>query len=79
MFDCSCAPTEASQPVLEDIAAFPIPGNCFINLDVDTWHAGPYFDDEVINFYNLELSYTNINDHHAYNFEQRENLELEIV
>lgn len=72
-------PTAAAMPVLKEIVAFQIPGNCFIKLDVGTWHAGPYFDDEFIDFYNLELSDTNINDHHTYNFGQRENLELELV
>lgn len=72
-------PTDASQPVLEDIAAFQIPGNCFIKLNQGTWHAGPYFDDEFVDFYNLELSDTNINDHDTYNFGQQDNLELEIV
>lgn len=72
-------PTDASQPVLGDIAAFRIPGNCFIKLDVGTWHAGPYFDDEFVDFYNLELSDTNINDHDTYNLLKNNNLELEIV
>ena len=72
-------PTDASQPVLEDIAAFQIPGNCFIKLDVGTWHAGPYFEHEFVDFYNLELSDTNINDHDTYNLLKNDNLELEIV
>ena len=72
-------PTNASQPVLDDIVAFRIPGNCFIKLNQGTWHAGPYFDDEFVDFYNLELSDTNINDHDTYNFGQRDNLELEII
>lgn len=71
-------PTNASQPVLEQVAAFRIPGNCFIKLKVGTWHAGPYFDDEFVDFYNLELSDTNINDHDTYNF-GKNNLELEIA
>lgn len=72
-------PTDTSRPVLEDIAAFRIPGNCFIKLNQGTWHAGPYLNDEFVDFYNLELSDTNINDHYTYNFGQRNNLELEIV
>ncbi len=72
-------PTDASRPVLEEIAAFRIPANCFIKLNVGTWHAGPYFDDEFVDFYNLELSDTNINDHDNYNFLKNDNLELEIV
>ena len=72
-------PSEAPEPNLEKISAFRIPGNCFIKLEVGTWHAGPYFDDDFVDFYNLELSDTNINDHDTYNFLQNQNLELEIV
>lgn len=72
-------PSAAPQPVLEEITAFKIPSNCFIKLEVGTWHAGPYFDHELVDFYNLELSDTNINDHDTYNFGQQDNLELEIV
>lgn len=59
--------------------AFQIPGHCFIKLDVGTWHAGPYFDDQFVDFYNLELSDTNINDYEIYNFRKNNNLELEIA
>ncbi len=72
-------PTDAPQPVLEEIAAFVIPANCFIKLDVGTWHAGPFFDDEFVDFYNLELSDTNINDHDSYNFQKSKNVSWEIV
>lgn len=54
-----------AKPLLEEIQAFRIPGNCFIKLHIGTWHAGPYFDEESIDFYNLELSDTNIVDHHT--------------
>ena len=54
-----------AKPKLEQIEAFLIPGNCFIKLHVGTWHAGPYFDADFVNFYNLELSDTNIVDHHT--------------
>ncbi len=70
-------PTEAPQPELGAIAAFRIPGDCFIKLNQGTWHAGPYFDDQFVDFYNLELSDTNINDHDTYNFGNA--LELEIL
>ncbi len=72
-------PSEAPAPKLEEISAFRIPGNCFIKLEVGTWHAGPYFDGEFVDFYNLELSDTNITDHDTYNFLQNQNLELEII
>lgn len=72
-------PCNRDKPLLENIVAFRIPGNCFIKLELGTWHSGPYFDDKFVNFYNLELSDTNINDHETYNFGKNENLELEIV
>jgi ureidoglycolate hydrolase len=54
---------DAARPHPSDIQAFQIPGNCFIKLEVGTWHAGPYFDGNTVDFYNLELSDTNIVDH----------------
>lgn len=73
------APPTDAPPVVEEITAFRIPGNCFIKLDVGTWHAGPYFEHESVDFYNLELSDTNINDHFTHNFLQSHQLEFEFV
>jgi ureidoglycolate hydrolase len=53
----------AAEPVLEDIAAFLIPGTVAIKLHRGTWHAGPFFDGGKIDFLNLELSDTNDTDH----------------
>ncbi|MFN9858535.1 MAG: ureidoglycolate lyase, partial [Pseudanabaena sp.] len=62
------APTSAPDQInLEQIAAFRITGNCFIKLNTGTWHAGPLFADEFIDFYNLELHDTNINDYEVCN------------
>lgn len=72
-------PAEADEPDLGAIAAFRIPGNCFIKLNLGTWHAGPYFDQPSIDFYNLELSDTNITDHQTYNLLTQHGLEFEIV
>lgn len=55
--------SDRPYPQLENIQAFQIPGNCFVKLEVGTWHAGPYFDAETVSFYNLELSDTNVVDH----------------
>lgn len=68
-----------NAPTLEEIAAFRIPGNCFIKLEVGTWHAGPYFDHEFVDFYNLELNDTNIVDHFTHNFLKSEQLKFEII
>lgn len=72
-------PGGASDPNPDTIRAFQIPGNCFIKLHVGTWHAGPLFDVQVAEFYNLELSDTNITDHHTCNLRSRYHLEFEIV
>jgi ureidoglycolate hydrolase len=72
-------PSEAKEPDIEKIKAFRIPGNCFIKLEVGTWHAGPYFEHDVVDFYNLELSDTNVVDHFTHDFLKNQNLEFEIV
>lgn len=72
-------PHEDPQPALEAIVAFAVPGNCFIKLNVGTWHAGPYFEQDFIDFYNLELSDTNINDHDTCDLSTLYGIEFEIV
>ncbi len=67
------------HPDLESLKAFRIPGNCFIKLGVDTWHAGPYFDADVVNFYSLELSDTNITDHETCNLLESYGIKCQIV
>ncbi|MBW4625132.1 MAG: ureidoglycolate lyase [Brasilonema octagenarum HA4186-MV1] len=77
-FIAVCPPNNnIDKPSLEEIAAFRIPGNCFIKLEVGTWHAGPYFEHEVVDFYNLELSDTNVVDHFTHNFLNSHSLEFE--
>lgn len=72
-------PNNYIEPRIEDIAAFRVPGNCFIKLELGTWHAGPYFDHEFVEFYNLELSDTNSVDHFTHNFIKSHQLEFEII
>jgi ureidoglycolate hydrolase len=72
-------PGEAAQPDPDAIQAFHIPGHCFVKLDVGTWHAGPYFNHDIMNFYNLELSDTNDVDHQTCNLAQDFGLEFEIT
>jgi ureidoglycolate hydrolase len=64
---------------LEAIAVFQIPGDCFVKLEIGTWHAGPYFDQPYVDFYNLELTDTNISDHDTCNLKERYGLEFEII
>ena len=70
---------EGSAPDPEQIRAFRIPGDCFIKLEVGTWHAGPLFETDVINFYNLELSDTNVVDHDTCDLTQVHGIAFEIV
>ena len=71
-------PSSASQPDPNTIQAFRIPGNCFIKLNVGTWHAGPYFKADSVDFYNLELSDTNTVDHETVNLTAVFGVEFEI-
>ena len=52
-------------PALDDIKAFKIPGNVAIKLHRGSWHAGPFFEDDEISFFNLELADTNEVDHQS--------------
>lgn len=72
-------PCEESAPDPAKVQAFRIPGDCFIKLNVGTWHAGPYFEKDVINFYNLELSDTNVVDHDTCNLGRTYGLTFDIV
>ncbi|MBW4688169.1 MAG: ureidoglycolate lyase [Komarekiella atlantica HA4396-MV6] len=79
-FIAVCPPNnDVNEPALEAIAAFRIPGNCFIKLNEGTWHAGPYFEHEAVDFYNLELSDTNVVDHFTHDFIKSHQLEFEMV
>ncbi len=78
-FIAVCPPNDNTVPVLADIAAFRIPGNCFIKLEIGTWHAGPYFESDFVDFYSLELNDTNIVDHCTHDFLQSQQLDLKIV
>ena len=71
-------PSPTACPLIEEIRAFWIPGTCFIKLEVGTWHAGPYFEAPYVDFYNLELSDTNIRDHDTCNLLTTYAVEFEI-
>ncbi|MEM6836633.1 MAG: ureidoglycolate lyase [Cyanobacteria bacterium P01_C01_bin.120] len=72
-------PGPSAEPDPAAIRAFHIPGNCFIKLHVGTWHAGPLFNTPVVDFYNLELSDTNVTDHQTCQLRSRFHVEFEIV
>ncbi len=56
---------DSGRPRLEDIVGFRVPGDCLIKLHVATWHAGPHFVHDEVDFFNLELMDTNETDFHA--------------
>lgn len=72
-------PSAEENPDPDQIQAFRIPGNCFIKLHCGTWHAGPYFDQAAIDFYNLELSNTNVVDHYTCDLSVTFGISFEIV
>jgi ureidoglycolate hydrolase len=69
-------PDLQAKPELDDIQAFEVPGNCFVKLHLGAWHAGPFFDAEFIDFYNLELANTNLTDHHTCDIKEAYGLSL---
>ncbi|KAI7843029.1 hypothetical protein COHA_003361 [Chlorella ohadii] len=77
-----------AYPRQADLAAFRIPHGVFVKMHKGTWHAGgwpvlglgPLFDgDGPFDFYNLELSDTNVTDHNTHDYGEAEGLALEIV
>ena len=55
----------AALPDLSRLQAFCISGSQALALHRSTWHAGPYFLEDRVDFVNLELSDTNVVDHHT--------------
>jgi ureidoglycolate hydrolase len=71
-------PSERLDP--SQIVAFAIPGDCFIKLNLGTWHAGPLFTgSDPMDFYNLELADTNLVDHTTIDLKALYDLTIEIV
>jgi len=79
-FMAVCPPENNNrEPILDKLVVFHIPANCFIKLEVGTWHAGPYFYHDFVDFYNLELSDTNLVDHFTHDFLKTNGLTFQIV
>ncbi|KAH7672617.1 RmlC-like cupins domain-containing protein [Dioscorea alata] len=57
-------------PHPDDVYVFRIVGPKFLKLNVGTWHAGPLFKPKTMDFYNLELSNTNVVDHTTHYFKK---------
>ena len=49
-----------TPPRVEDVRVFRVTGPKFLKLNRGTWHAGPIFKEKAQDFYNLELSNTNV-------------------
>jgi len=47
-------------PDIDGVQVFKVAGSKFLKLNRGTWHAGPLFKAEAMDFYNLELSNTNV-------------------
>jgi hypothetical protein len=43
-----------------EVRVFRVSGSKFLKLNKGTWHAGPLFKADAVDFYNLELSNTNV-------------------
>jgi hypothetical protein len=43
-----------------EVCVFPVSGPKFLKLHTGTWHAGALFKADAVDFYNLELSDTNV-------------------
>ncbi|CAK8569351.1 unnamed protein product [Lathyrus sativus] len=65
----SCSGHSYVPPAVEDVQVFKVSGSKFLKLNRGTWHAGPLFESDAMDFYNLELSNTNVIDHTTHSFE----------
>ncbi|MQM05722.1 hypothetical protein Taro_038536 [Colocasia esculenta] len=65
-------------PHPDDVFVFRVTGPKFLKLNVGTWHAGPLFREKAIDFYNLELSDTNVVDHTTHYFSKEDGVVFEI-
>jgi len=75
------APTHNVEafPKEQDLMAFKIPHGVFVKMHKATWHAGPLFTSTPhMDFYNLELSDTNVVDHNTHDFRKTQGIELEV-
>jgi len=68
----------ADHPTAETMEVFRIPPGVFVKMDPGCWHAGPLFTEPHMDFYNLELSDTNVTDHNTWAFRD-EGVRFEVV
>nr|XP_043631359.1 uncharacterized protein LOC122602823 isoform X2 [Erigeron canadensis]XP_043631360.1 uncharacterized protein LOC122602823 isoform X2 [Erigeron canadensis]XP_043631362.1 uncharacterized protein LOC122602823 isoform X2 [Erigeron canadensis] len=66
-------------PAVDSVQVFKITGPKFVKLNRGTWHAGPLFKPgDKMDFYNLELSNTNVVDHTTHDF-KKENATVFVI
>ncbi len=56
--------SDDGRPRLDDIVGIRVPGTVVLKLGIGTWHAGPHFDHEACQFFNLENMDTRERDFH---------------
>ncbi|XBI20066.1 hypothetical protein VPH35_061445 [Triticum aestivum] len=59
-------------PDPSEVCVFRVSGPKFLKLHAGTWHAGPLFKADAVDFYNLELSNTNVVDHTTHYFKKQD-------
>ncbi|XP_010417541.1 PREDICTED: uncharacterized protein LOC104703264 [Camelina sativa] len=57
-----------APPPVEEVRVFRVSGTKFVKYNRVTWHVGPLFSDTSMDFYNLELSDTDVVDERTYDF-----------
>ncbi|KAK3165877.1 hypothetical protein QOZ80_1AG0038860 [Eleusine coracana subsp. coracana] len=57
-----------------EVCVFRVSGPKFLKLQKGTWHAGPLFKADAVDFYNLELSNTNVVDHTTHYFKKQDGI-----
>ncbi|CAL5209260.1 unnamed protein product [Lathyrus oleraceus] len=67
-----------APPAIEDVQVFKVSGPKFLKLNRGTWHAGPLFTSDAMDFYNLELSNTNVVDHTTHYFKKHDGVTFSI-
>lgn len=66
-------------PEVADVRVFKVSGSKFLKLNIGTWHAGPLFEAASMDFYNLELSDTNVVDHTTHYFGKENKVRFVII
>ncbi|KAL5069563.1 hypothetical protein RYX36_020450 [Vicia faba] len=67
-----------APPAIEDVRVFKVSGPKFLKLNRGTWHIGPLFTSDAMDFYNLELSDTNEVDQTTHYFKEHDGVAFAI-